>query len=407
MMQPGSQIGRYQLLSLLGEGGMAEVWKARNMTLERVVAMKFLLAKFVPDQDLQRRFLNEARIQAKLNHPNIVAAFDADSEKGRSYMVMDYVDGRSLDKHLSAQGGKPLPVAHALSISRGVLAALQYAHTLPSGAIVHRDVKPSNILLDRNGRSRLADFGIAVVLNQTRDTRTGIAPGSVYYMSPEQIQAPRTVDHRSDVYSFGCVLYEMLTGRPPFGADSDSEFTIKQMHVYQAPEPVQKFNREISPELAGVVMRGLSKDRNQRFASAAEMAKALEMVARTTPAGARAAGVISDQPTEVAREPVRTGNTAPPLRATPPPRTTSPPAGKTQRPCPFCSQMTSATICSSCGRDTSAPRRVCSSCGKMVPERDKTCWNCNQRLRSDLAWKVPVAILIFVVLILLQLAARH
>jgi len=275
-VEKGSRVGRYELLDKLGEGGMAEVWKGRNVGIDLIVAVKLLLERFAKDADLERRFLNEGRIQARLRHPNIVSAFDADSADGRSYLVMDYVEGQTLEARLAAHGGKPLPAGEVLAISYDVLAALEYAHTLPEGPIVHRDVKPSNILIDKAGRARLTDFGIALALNEQRKTRFGVAPGSVFYMSPEQITSPRAVDGRSDIYSFGCVLYEMLTGRPPFGSDSDTDFTIREAHVSKRPEPMRQSNVQVPFAFEWIVLRALQKDPARRFSTAAEMAQALK-----------------------------------------------------------------------------------------------------------------------------------
>jgi serine/threonine-protein kinase len=141
-MQPGDKVGGYQLVEKLGEGGMAEVWKARSVVLDRVVAIKFLLQRFTQDPDLQQRFLQEGRIQARLQHPHIVSVLHADAENGRSYLVTDYVGGKSLEALIQQYGGRPLPVPQVISISSDVLSALDYAHNLPQGAIVHRDVKP-------------------------------------------------------------------------------------------------------------------------------------------------------------------------------------------------------------------------------------------------------------------------
>lgn len=295
-MKTGDRIGGYELLEKLGEGGMAEVWKARNIALERVVAIKFLLEQFGSDPDLQQRFLQEGRIQARLQHPQIVGVLHAGSENGRAFLVTDFVEGKSLEELLRAHGGMPLPVEEVLSISYDVLSALEYAHNLPQGAIVHRDVKPSNILLDGKGRARLADFGIAVALNENRKTKTGFALGSVFYMSPEQIQTPRAIDWRSDIYSFGCVLYEMLTGRPPFGEDTDSDFTIKQAHVQTPPEPMRKWNPQVPFEFEWIVFRALSKDRERRFASAAEMADAVRPIVPGPRRDKRAPTVVEQAP---------------------------------------------------------------------------------------------------------------
>jgi len=289
MQAAGTRIGRYELLEKLGEGGMAEVWKGRNVSIGLVVAIKVLLKHFAHDNDLQQRFLNEGRIQARLRHPNIVSVFDAYSEDGTSYLVMDFVEGETLESRLRNHAGRPLPVSEVLSISYDILAALEYAHTLPDGPIVHRDVKPSNILLDKDGRARLADFGIAVALNEDRKTKVGLAPGSIHYMSPEQIQTPRSIDRRSDIYSFGCVLYEMLTGDPPFVSDTDSDFKVHQAHVYQQPEPLRKRNPQVLFEFEWIVLKALNKDRETRFSSAKEMATVLKEAAAKGSLEARAA----------------------------------------------------------------------------------------------------------------------
>jgi serine/threonine protein kinase len=279
MQAAGTRIGRYELLEKLGEGGMAEVWKGRNVSIGLIVAIKVLLKHFAHDNDLQQRFLNEGRIQARLRHPNIVSVFDAYSEDGTSYLVMDFVEGETLEGRLRQHAHNPLSVPEVLSISYDILAALEYAHTLPDGPIVHRDVKPSNILLDNEGRARLADFGIAVALNEDRKTKAGLAPGSIHYMSPEQIQTPRSIDRRSDIYSFGCVLYEMLTGNPPFVSDTDSDFKVHQAHVYDPPEPLRKRNPQVPFEFEWIVLKALNKDRETRFSSAKEMATVLKEAA--------------------------------------------------------------------------------------------------------------------------------
>jgi hypothetical protein len=405
-MENGGRIGRYELLDKLGEGGMAEVWKARNLSLDHVVAMKFLLAQFTLDADLQARFLEEGRIQARLRHPNIVAAFDGASENGRSYLVMDYVDGETLEVRIARNGGRPLPVDAALGISRDVLAALQYAHTLPQGPVVHRDVKPSNILLGRDEHSRLADFGIAVVLSEDRRTKTGLAPGSAFYMSPEQIQTPRLVDARSDLYSFGCVLYEMLAGRPPFGGESDSDFTIKAAHVHQLPPPLRPLNPSLPPEYEWVVLRALSKDRAQRFQSAAAMADALATPLKTMNAHQRAAQEAAALMVQPAKESLASGAAAVSGASA----LAKPAAGAGTAPgmriCPYCGAPTPTAICAGCSRDTTAPRKICSDCGKMMPAADRQCWFCGTRAHSELRWKIPLMIGIILLLLVLQIIFR-
>jgi phosphate transport system substrate-binding protein len=274
-MQPGQRIGQYVLLEKLGEGGMGEVWKAQHTRMLRMVAIKFLRESATFRPQVAERFLNEAQLQSRLHHPNIVSVFDAFEEGGLSCMVMGFVDGESLEQSLKRNAPRSAPIPQVLSISADVLAALEYAHTFPEGPVVHRDVKPSNILIDKSGKAQLTDFGIAFALNGNRLTQEGTALGTVFYMSPEQITDPRKVDARSDIYSFGCVLYELLTGRPPFGAETDTDFTIKTQHVKDTPAPLRRWNAAVPFDFEWIVLRALNKDPEKRFASCAEMARVM------------------------------------------------------------------------------------------------------------------------------------
>lgn len=256
---------------------MAEVWEARHVHLGSRAAIKFLLPRLAGDPELEDRFLNEGKRQARLQHENIVAAIDFLQLDGRSYLVMQYVEGKNLETKLKEQNG-PLSFEEVRTISSAVLSALDYAHSL---GVVHRDVKPSNILLGKNGRALLSDFGIALALGEEkRMTRVGTAVGTPDYMSPEQITRPKAVDARTDIYSFGCVLYAMLTGRPPFGGDDATEFYIQDCHVRAAPPPLVTRNRAISPALERVVMQCLEKDPANRFQSCGAVKSALDVMAR-------------------------------------------------------------------------------------------------------------------------------
>lgn len=274
-MQTGDRIGDYVLLEKIGDGGMGEVWKAEHSQIKRVDAIKLLRDVAAIRQEAKDRFLNEAQVQGRLRHPNIVAVYDAFEERGTDCIVMQFVDGESLEHRLHRKPPQLLPLAEVLSISTDVLAALEYAHTFPGSTIVHRDVKPSNILLDHSGRALLTDFGIAFALGGNRLTQAGTTLGTVYYMSPEQIQDPRSVDARSDIYSFGCVLYELLAGRPPFGAETDTDFTIKSQHIKETPTPIRAWNAQVPFDFEWIVYKALNKDPGTRFQSCAEMSRAL------------------------------------------------------------------------------------------------------------------------------------
>ena len=301
-MESGYTLGQYVLVEKLGDGGMGEVWKGQHSHLDYEVAIKFLKPQFAHDADLQERFLNEGKRQAKLDHPNIVRAIDFISEPGRHYLVMKFIEGIGLDRRIEDSRG-PLPLDETLEISYQVLSALGYAH---SHGVIHRDVKPSNILIDRNRTCYLTDFGIALAVGQQRVTRTGTVIGTAYYMSPEQIRRPHTVDQRSDVYAFGVVLFEMLTGVPPFDAEDGNEFLVKQAHVEQQPPKPSNLNPAVTKQIEAVVLCALAKNPDERWSTCEEMIEALELagsgklplVRRTRPQGMPTpAPVIATPPT--------------------------------------------------------------------------------------------------------------
>ncbi len=272
----GRRIGNWVIENRIGEGGMGEVWKAHHDLLKRHYAIKVMARQLLPDPNFEARFIKEASAQARLQHPHIVGVSDFFLSEGIYYLVMPYIEGHSLEERMKANNG-PLPLAETLRVAQDVLLALDYAH---QQAVIHRDVKPSNILLDRSGHAYLVDFGIALMIGQERRTRTGTSVGTPHYMSPEQILRPKELDHRADVYSFGCVLYEMLTGQPPFdakGEEGDTDFIIKDRHLKSAPEPLKKINAraEVSEDIEAIVMRALSKNPNERFMGCGEFARSL------------------------------------------------------------------------------------------------------------------------------------
>jgi eukaryotic-like serine/threonine-protein kinase len=263
--------GRYELGELLGRGGMAEVRRAVDQRLGRPVAVKQLRTDFATDPTFQARFRREAQSAAGLNHPTIVAVYDTGEETdpltGVSvpYIVMELVEGQTL-RDVLREGRKILP-ERALELTQGVLDALSYSH---KAGIVHRDIKPANVMLGPGGGVKVMDFGIARAVADTSATMTQTAAviGTAQYLSPEQARG-ETVDARSDLYSAGCLLYELLVGRPPF--IGDSPVSVAYQHVREAPVPPSQLDPEITPEVDAVVLKALAKDPADRYQSAREM----------------------------------------------------------------------------------------------------------------------------------------
>jgi eukaryotic-like serine/threonine-protein kinase len=265
--------GRYQLGSLLGAGGMAQVYLASDRVLERPVAVKVLSPPYARDPVFVERFRREARAAARLSHPNIVAVFDSGSDADQHFLVMEYVAGESLAQLLARQGRLAPRRAAELGVEVG--AALAAAH---AQGLVHRDVKPANVLVGEDGRVKVADFGIVKAAATATLTGTGTVLGTAAYLSPEQAQGG-PVDARSDLYSLGCVLYELLCGSPPFGSGADSpQVAVASRHVHQPPEPPSAHNPQVDASLDAVVLTALAKDPAQRYQSAVELLDALERV---------------------------------------------------------------------------------------------------------------------------------
>ena len=271
-MQEGARLGgRYQVGKLLGRGGMAEVRLGTDIRLGRQVAIKRLRSDLATDDTFQARFRREAQSAAGLNHPNIVAVYDTGEEMApdgshvQPYIVMEYVEGRTLREVLN-DGRKLLP-ERALELITGVLGALDYSHR---AGIVHRDIKPGNVMLTPSGQVKVMDFGIARAVTESTSnmTQTSAVVGTAQYLSPEQARG-ETVDSRSDIYSTGCLLYELLTDRPPFVGDSP--FSVAYQHVREQAEPPSTHNADIPPALDAIVMKSLAKRVEDRYQSAAEM----------------------------------------------------------------------------------------------------------------------------------------
>lgn len=306
MEEPRRLGGRYELGQVLGRGGMAEVYLAHDTRLGRQVAVKTLRADLARDPSFQARFRREAQSAASLNHPAIVAVYDTGEDyiDGVSipYIVMEYADGSTL-RELLHSGRKLLP-ERTLEMTIGILQALEYSHR---NGIVHRDIKPANVMLTRNGQVKVMDFGIARAMGDSgmTMTQTSAVIGTAQYLSPEQAKGEQ-VDNRSDLYSTGCLLYELLTVRPPFVGDSP--VAVAYQHVREEPQAPSVFDPEITPEMDAIVLKALVKDPNYRYQSADEMRIDIEACLDGQPVAATAAmgsvgygGYPDDQPTTALR----------------------------------------------------------------------------------------------------------
>lgn len=265
----GKTVSHYEIRSKLGAGGMGVVYKAYDTTLKRFVALKFLPPDLTRDDDARRRFIHEAQAAAALDHPNICTVFEIGQSDGNTFIVMPLVDGQSMREKI--QSG-PMPLAEALDLTTQVARGLSKAH---QSGIIHRDIKPANILLTTDGIARIADFGLAKLSGQTKLTRTGMTVGTLAYMSPEQARGA-AVDGRSDVYSLGAVLYETLTGKPPFEGDHEAAVLYSIMNV--APEPLSAHRDDLPDNLQHVIDRALAKDPEERYDSADALIADLQTV---------------------------------------------------------------------------------------------------------------------------------
>ena len=368
----GEMLGHYRILAPLGQGGMARVYRAHQENLDREVAVKVLPPWYATDRNFVERFNQEARLVARLSHANIVMVHDAGEQNGHIYIVMQLVDGGTLKQRLDQiqAEGKTMDVVEANRIFKQLASALGFAH---EQGIIHRDVKPVNVLMDRSGRPILSDFGIAKVLASTREqlTRPGTGVGTPEYMSPEQCRG-EAVDARSDIYSLGVMLFEALTGRTPFQADSYP--ALAHSHIYElAPRP-SSLNPAITPAVEQVILTALMKEAVRRYQRVIEMADALEsavtqqqkpgdalrgMAAPFAQAGLSQSGALH------APVQVPAGNPyAGPLTLYVCPNCQH--ANKPQtRFCTKCGFPLKA--CSLCGSQNPVGNRFCSKCGKVLP----------------------------------------
>jgi len=284
MTQPRLLGGRYELDGVVGRGGMAEVYRARDIRLDRIVAIKTLRADLARDQIFQARFRREAQSAASLNHPSIVAVYDTGEDMATGYavpyIVMEFVDGRTV-RDLLQEGHRLLP-ERSLEIIDGVLRALDYSH---QSGIVHRDIKPGNVMVTRNGDVKVMDFGIARAMSDAQATMTQTAQviGTAQYLSPEQARGER-VDSRSDLYSTGCLLYELLTGRPPF--TGDSPVAIAYQHVRENPVPPSRVDPDVPAWADAIVLKAMAKSPADRYQTAGDMRADLQRAASGMPVAA-------------------------------------------------------------------------------------------------------------------------
>jgi len=269
-LQKGSTVaGRYQLIEELGRGGMGVVYKAEDTKLKRTVALKFLPPELTHIPDVKDRFMREAQAAAALDHPNICTVYEFDEAEAKTFISMAYVEGQSLRKKIESG---PLELDEALRIATQVAEGLQMAH---KKGVVHRDIKSGNIMVTDTGLAKVMDFGLARMTEQTMLTQEGTAMGTVAYMSPEQAQG-KEVDHRTDIWSFGVVLYEMLTGELPF--KGEHEHAVVYSIRKDKPWPITEVNAEIPPSIEQVVDKALEKDVDKRYQQAEELLDDLKSI---------------------------------------------------------------------------------------------------------------------------------
>ena len=294
----GQVFGDYEVLEVLGSGGMGKVYKVRNTVSGRIEAVKVLLPGLLGEAELADRFLREIRVHASLDHPNITRLHTAQRLDDQILLVMEYVQGTSLEALLH-QGN--IPLQEGIDYACQALAALSYAH---GQGVVHRDIKPSNMMLTTDGVVKLMDFGIAKAAADPRLTQTGLTLGSLYYMSPEQIKGVSELDARCDLYSFGVSLYEIVTGKRPFGGDSAA--SIMQSHLEQNPVPPLELDPELPASLNEIILMSVAKDPAKRFQTADAFRNALQSLG------------ISSARQEPAAVPVQTAAPASPAAPSPP-----------------------------------------------------------------------------------------
>ncbi|GAC1452800.1 MAG: hypothetical protein PVSMB4_13380 [Ktedonobacterales bacterium] len=401
-------LGHCVIRGVLGQGGMARVYLGYQENLDRKVAIKVLPPHYAADPSFVERFKLEARAMARLSHPNIVTVHDAGEERGRLYIVMAYIPNGTLKQRM----GAPMDPREVTRVIKDVASALTYAHAC---GIVHRDVKPVNVLMDTDGRAVLGDFGIVKMLeNSDGLTRAGAGVGTPEYMSPEQCRGG-AVDARTDIYALGVLLYEMLTGRTPYIADNYT--ALAHAHIYEQVPPPTQFNPRISPAVQSVVLKALIKDPAERFqqATACSSAMAAQIPVALGPSVAPQHPYGAPPPygqgvTSGARPPAplvycpRCHQTNTPLQrlcshcgltlgtSGPPPGPHSGANGiagaqRAQVACPRCRapNLPFNRFCTRCGYQFGAPGVACQSCGAVSAPTQRFCTNCGRPLEKRAA----------------------
>jgi len=322
----GDKAGGYEVTGVLGAGGMGEIYELRNVISDRAEAMKVLLSDLRSEAELAERFMREIKLQARLRHPNIAGLHTAFEADGQLIMIMKLVDGETLSELLGRKGRDAAAVVDATLQS---LSALDYAH---SQGVVHRDIKPSNIMVTGDGVVKIMDFGIAKAIKDKSLTRTGNLIGSLHYMLPEQVRGDADIDGRTDIYSLGVVLYEMLTGRKPF--DGNSEFSIMKAHLEEAPVPPDEIDGSVDPDLSDVILTAMAKGREERYQGAGAFLADLKEVTSVESGRARVEQPISRPSSSSAIDPQITGyqRVAVHSREAPPDESLEPPPAPEPKP---------------------------------------------------------------------------
>ncbi len=308
------KIRDYKIIKKIGEGGMGTVYLASDTMLERNVAIKVLNSLLTMDSQFTDRFRHEAKVQASLIHPNIVTLYNYFREGDNYCMVMEYVEGDTLKQLITNTG--PLPEQKVVWLLNQILEAVGYAH---KKGIIHRDIKPSNILLTGDNTAKILDFGIAKILQDKGLTKTGTKMGTIYYMSPEQIKAVKDIDHRTDIYSIGVTLYEMLSGRIPFNVDTDSDFEIMNEIVTGEIKDPREYYPHISDWLVDILFASVHKDRTKRIQNTDEFTKRLLSKEGKAAVMGTADKTIIEEPKAEIKEPKKTVPPPPAVQTKPEP----------------------------------------------------------------------------------------
>lgn len=382
----GAMLGNYRILSALGQGGMARVYKAYQENLDREVAIKVLPPWYAADRSFVERFHLEARLVARLSHPNIVTVHDASEQNGHLYIVMQFIDGGTLKDRQDnlLREGRVLETTEVVTVFAQVADALAYAH---EQGIIHRDIKPVNVLMDHANRPILSDFGIAKVMESTQLnlTHPGAGVGTPEYMSPEQCQGG-PVDRRADIYALGIMLFEAQTGYTPFRGDNYP--ALAHSHIYEAPPRPSFINPHIHPAIEQVILTALMKNPQQRYQSASDMANALKQALMSAPAATPLPPTVYSpvQPAQTppqyynTPQPPQVGNSGYPQPTPTIPTIPSPGDGRqiVLYPCHNCQFLNKPQMrfCTRCG----APLNQCHVCGERNPVSNRFCTKCGQPL---------------------------